>query len=180
MSRRTKATVAEVAGSVGGIQAQVMSAAETSLGIRIEGLHVDDVRRSLWQERTLVKAWTLRGTLHLHPAEDLPMWLAARSLVTPGFNDRTLQAYGITRKQSEALTDAIGAALDGECLSRQELADAAAKKVGKWANESLMSGWGTMLGLATLRGWLCHGLPRGSTVTFVRADQWIDGWTIRD
>lgn len=180
LSRRTKRNVAEVAGDVGGIQAQVMSAAETSLGIRIQGLHVDDVRRALWQERSLVKAWTLRGTLHVHPAHELSMWLAARSLVTTGFNDRTLQVYGVTKKQTEALTEAIGAALDGECLSRQELAEAVAKKVGKWANESLMSGWGTMLGQATLRGWLCHGPPRGSTVTFVRADQWIGSWTAHD
>lgn len=180
LSRRTKRTVAEIAGDVGGIQAQVMSAAETSIGIRTNRMGVEDVRRALWEERSVVKAWTLRGTLHLHPAEELPMWIAARSLVTEGVNKFTLQIYGVTEKQSMTITEAIGDALDGQCLSRQELADAVAKKVGKWAREPLMSGWGTMLGQATLRGWLCHGPPQGNTVTFVRADQWIGEWPLRD
>jgi hypothetical protein len=180
LTRRTKRTVAEVAGDVGGIHAQVMSAAETSLGIRIKGLNVDQVRSALWEERSIVKAWTLRGTLHLHPAEELPMWLAARAAVTPGIGDQTLETYGVTRKQSDAITEAIGDALDGACLSRQELAEAVAKKVGKWAKEPLLSGWGTMLGQATLRGWLCHGPPQGNTVTFVRADQWTNNWSSHD
>ena len=38
----------------------------------------------LWRDRTLVKAWTVRGTLHLHPAAELPLWYAARSAMDAG------------------------------------------------------------------------------------------------
>lgn len=180
LSKRTDRSIEQVARDLGGIHAQVTSAAETSLGVRIDALRVADVRAALWEKRSLVKAWTLRGTLHLHPSDELSMWIAARAAVTSGIQDRTLDHHGLDRKRSNAITDAIAEVLDGQCLSRKDLAGAVAKKVGKWAQEPLMSGWGTMLGQATLRGWLCHGPPQGNTVTFVRADQWVEPWIAQD
>ncbi len=47
-----------------GIQAQVMSAAELALCTRVEGLSPHDVKAALWQDRTLVRTWAMRGTLH--------------------------------------------------------------------------------------------------------------------
>ena len=67
----------EVVREVGGIHAQVMSAAELSLSARVRGLTQAHVSKALWEERSLVKTWTLRGTLHLHPADELGLWLAA-------------------------------------------------------------------------------------------------------
>src|SRR5919199_3024209 len=64
----------------GGIQAQVMSAAELALWARVDGLTPQDVRSALWQDRTLVKTWAMRGTLHLIAAGDFPLYVAARSL----------------------------------------------------------------------------------------------------
>src|SRR5215210_7484770 len=61
-----------------GVQAQVMSAAELSIGTRVDGLKRTDVQRALWQDRTLVKTWAMRGTIHLFAAEDLPLIVAAR------------------------------------------------------------------------------------------------------
>src|SRR5829696_3311779 len=61
-----------------GVQAQVMSAAELSIGVRVAGLSREDVQRALWQDRTLVKTWAMRGTIHLFAAEDLPLIVAAR------------------------------------------------------------------------------------------------------
>jgi Winged helix DNA-binding domain len=53
--------VAELAG----VHAQLMTSAELTLWARVEGLEPDAVRRALWEERTLVKTWAMRGTLHL-------------------------------------------------------------------------------------------------------------------
>src|SRR5690349_9103293 len=62
-----------------GVQAQVMSAAELGIGARVDGLKREDVQKALWEERTLVKTWAMRGTIHVFAAEDLPMVVAARS-----------------------------------------------------------------------------------------------------
>ncbi len=53
------------------MQAQALSAAQLSLGVRVAGCTPRAVEHALWRQRTLVKTWTLRGTLHVLPAEDL-------------------------------------------------------------------------------------------------------------
>ncbi|HLI08040.1 MAG TPA: crosslink repair DNA glycosylase YcaQ family protein [Ktedonobacteraceae bacterium] len=47
----------------GGVQAQVMSAAELALCTRVEGLSVEDIRSALWQDHTLVKTCSRDGFL---------------------------------------------------------------------------------------------------------------------
>ena len=70
---------ADIAGVLCGAHAQVLSAAELSIGRRISGATRADVRRALWQDRTLVKTFGPRGTIHLLPTADLPMWTGALS-----------------------------------------------------------------------------------------------------
>jgi hypothetical protein len=60
---------AGIASLLCGAHAQVLSAAELSMGRRIAGATRADVQRALWQERTLVKTFGPRGTVHLLPAE---------------------------------------------------------------------------------------------------------------
>ena len=147
-----------------------MGAAELALSARVRGLEQEHVRAALWEERALVKTWTIRGTLHLHPADDLSLWTAAVRAVEPPW----YEAYGLTAKQGAKVLDAIGAALDGRALLREELADEVARRAGEWTRERIASGWGYIIGSAALLGKLCHGPPRGNKVTFVRTDQWID------
>src|SRR3954449_8944349 len=71
----------DVARRVGGIHAQVQASAELQLAARVDELGQQDVRDALWRDRTLVKAWTLRGTLHLHPADEVALWFAANRAV---------------------------------------------------------------------------------------------------
>src|SRR4051812_48854782 len=68
---------AEAAAAMCGAHAQVMSAAEVSVAIRLDGATRADVQRALWSDRTLVKTHGPRGTVHLLPARDLGMWAGA-------------------------------------------------------------------------------------------------------
>src|SRR5215467_8290114 len=70
---------ADVAGLLCGAHAQVIGAAELSIGRRIVGATRTDVQRALWNDRTLVRTFGPRGTIHLLPAADLPMWTGALS-----------------------------------------------------------------------------------------------------
>jgi Winged helix DNA-binding domain len=168
----------EVAGSLCGVHAQVQTSAELQLATRAEGLVQADVRSALWEKRTLVKAWTVRGTLHLHPAEDLALWHAARRAVR-GSSDDGLPEWRdpagvvhppLAADDVEAVRSAVWEALDGRCLLREELADEVVKRVGEAPRERLRSGFAFFLGE------LCHGPPQGSRITLTRPDQWIDGW----
>ena len=128
-----------------------------------------DVRAALWEERTLVKTRTVRGTLHLHPSDELPLWTAARRAVPSPW----WEAHGVSRAQADAAVDAVAEALDGRELLRAELADEVGRRTGDWAGELLASGWGHIVGQAAVEGTVVHGPPRGTKVTFVRADQWL-------
>ncbi len=70
---------ADIAGLLCGAHAQVLSAAELSIGRRVAGATRADVRRALWEERTLVKTFGPRGTVHLLPAAGLPLRTGALS-----------------------------------------------------------------------------------------------------
>jgi hypothetical protein len=92
-------------------------------------------------------------------------------------NQRTWAKYfGLEVGQIQQLVDAVGRALDGRCLTRQELAEAVARKLNWIGYEQLMSGWGTYLGLPARAGKLCFGPSLGTSVRFVRPDQWIGSW----
>ena len=47
-----------------------MSSAELSLWARIDGLERGAVQEAVWEHRSLVKLWAMRGTLHLMPAAE--------------------------------------------------------------------------------------------------------------
>ena len=159
----------EVVRDVGGIHAQVLSAAELALSARVRGLTQKHVSKALWEERSLVKTWTLRGTLHIHPADELGLWLAARRAVVGDWYAH----HELPPKEAKRILAAIADALDGRCLTRDELVEAVSPHVGPWAREHIGSGWGTVLGPAALNGVLVNGPPQGSRVTFVRPDQWL-------
>jgi hypothetical protein len=170
-----------VVSDLGGVQAQLQSSAELQLAARVEGLTQADVRAALWDRRELVKAWTLRGTLHLHPAAELPMWHAARRAVA--VDDQALPAWrdpngnhhpALDAEQVAAVRAAVRDVLDGRCLLREEIADEVVALVGPEPRERLRSGFAFFLGD------ICQGPPRGAKVTFARPDQWIDGWSEPD
>ena len=176
LTRRAESLV-DAVGGVGGVQAQLQSSAELQLAARVDAVTQADVRAALWERRELVKAWTLRGTLHLHPAAELPLWHAARRAVAA--DDRSLPAWRdpngvdhppLDAAQVAAVRAAVREVLDGRCLLREEIADEVVALVGPEPRARLRSGFAFFLGD------LCQGPPRGSKVTFARPDQWIAGW----
>jgi hypothetical protein len=149
----------EVVRDVCGIHAQVMGSAELQLAARVAGITQADVRDALWERRTIAKTWTTRGTLHIHPADELSLWTAALRAVEDD--------------EDAAVTTAIGEALRGRRLTCEELADAVVERVGPEPRERLASGWGWFLGDAAAAGLLCFGPPEGSRVTFVHVEDWL-------
>jgi len=170
----------DVVRDVGLIQAQMLSAAELGIGIRLAQGTVDDVRSELYERRTLVKTWSIRGTLHLVPADELGLWAAAARGRTPYWESREwLAKHGLTANRFAAMRRAIADALDERCLTRAELADAVTERLGR-AHNRLLSGWGELLHPSSVEGELCFGPPRGANVTFVRPDQWAGRWRLYD
>ena len=119
--RATPDRLVEVVGAVCGVHAQVQASAELQLAARLAGMTQTDVRVALWERRELVKGWTIRGTLHLHPAAELPLWHAARRAALDS-GDHGLPAWpdpagvvhpALDAEEVAAVRAAVWEALDG-------------------------------------------------------------------
>ena len=168
----------EVVTRTGGIQAQVLSAAEWALGTRVDGLTPEYVYSALWEERTLVKIWAMRATLHLLAAQDLPLYVAARSLDEPPNWVGYFEYYGLTKAQLESYLAAAPEILNDTPMTREQLATALGDQTGIPELRDLMisKSWGTPLKPLAWRGYLCFGPNDGRNVTFVNPRKWLSEW----
>jgi Winged helix DNA-binding domain len=73
------------------------------------------------------------------------------------------------------IEEAVVESLDGHALTRRQLADAVAARVGERLGTRLKSSWGELLKPAARRGLIVNGPSRGQEITYVRADQWLTG-----
>jgi hypothetical protein len=180
LDRAPKKDLTRVVGDIAGAQAQLMSAAELQIGVRAE-CTVQDVRAALWKHKSLVKTWVMRGTLHLIPAVDLPLYTAAMSSrLIRNINKGWPKLIGLSESALVKLVEEIGAALDGTPVTREEIIKAVGKGHSPRVLEVLRSGWGGLLKPAARRGLLCFGPSRGVSVTFVRPETWLGSWSSVD
>lgn len=177
LTPRTTSAVEQLVERLAGVQAQVASAAELAVATRQRKPRPGAVGRSL-EARTLVKTWTVRGTLHLHGASQVGAFLslmaAARTWEKPVWQ----RSFGVTPPQMEALGDAVDEVLDGRVLTRQELTAALVEREAFADLESLLtSGWSAVLKPLAWTGRICHGPARGARVTFTSPRTWLPEWS---
>ncbi len=173
---------ADIAGVLCGAHAQVLSAAELSIGRRIAGATSVDVQHALWEDRTLVKTFGPRGTVHLLPTADLPMWTGALSAL-PSSVPTHPDPVRFTPEQADEVITAIGDALAETELTVDELTEAIEERTGPWAAELTMEAfqdkwprWRQLTSTAAHRGMLCFGPNRGRNVTYTNPHRWLPGF----
>ena len=170
----------DVAAALCGVHAQVMSSAELTLWARVDGLGPADVSRALWEERSLVKTWAMRGTLHLLAARDYPLWQAALSTYDHFWTPPWLNALGVTAPQLEELIADISRALDGQVLTREQIVAAVAREADVEVAERLRSGWGSFLKPVSFAGGLCFAPSEGRYVRFTSPRAWLGDYEAPD
>ena len=161
---------------LGGVQAQVASAAALTLRLRRSASVPGEVSQAIAQGR-LIKTWAMRGALHLLTPEEggafLSMLAAGRSWELPSWQ----RYFGMQNRHWDRLRGVVREALAGPALSREELVTAivAEPQLSHLADE-LRSGWGTLFKPLAFQGDLCQGPGRGSRVTFTRPDVISGTW----
>ncbi|MBL7259959.1 AlkZ family DNA glycosylase [Actinoplanes sp. LDG1-01] len=167
-----------------GAHAQVMSAASLSVALRLDGGTLDAVRDAVWEDRTLVKTWGPRGTVHLLPARDLGLWAGALAALPHSavFGADVRMTPAQNAQVVAALDDAVRSA-DGP-LSVDELSAEVVRRTGSWAGDLVMPAFQTMwprwrqiVGSPLTQGVLCFGAPRGRKVTYTSPAVWAPGFT---
>jgi hypothetical protein len=170
----TEATPAGVVRAMHGAHAQVMSAAELSIGLRLPGSTRTDVRHALWHDRSLTKTFGPRGTLHIVPSADLAVWTGALAAV-PSRGSPFAPDVRLTAGQRTEVVAAVADALLGPPLTIEELDAAVVARTGPWAGDLVMPAfqvmwprWRQAVGDAAAAGVLVFGPPRGRKVTYTR------------
>jgi len=176
--RAQKGQLAKAVEDVCGVQAQVLSGAAIEIWARVEGVSAEDIDDLMWKRHSLVKTWAMRGTLHLLSATDLPIYVAALRTRLKAWEEWLVKNHKLIPGEMKQVVSEIRKALDGQRLTREQLADRIGKqsKIGAKFRQLMLSGWGVLLQPAAYDGSLCFGPSQGTNVSFVRPDQWLERW----
>lgn len=177
---------AAIVGAICGAHAQVLSAAELAIGLRMADATRATIQDALWGERSLIKTYGPRGTVHLLPTQELPLWLGALAAL-PQAPGSLPESVRLTPAQTDAVLAAIDDALQAAELTVDELTAAIVARTGSWAGDLVMPAfqgmwprWRQVMALGAHRGVLCFGPTRGRAVTYTSPQRWLPGLRLLD
>jgi hypothetical protein len=157
--------------AVVGVNAQLVSAMALSLRARVEGLTWDALEASRVSRRALVRAWCMRGTLHLMAADELEALLSA---VPPGVVRHAWRwldvRAGLQGERARRVVEAAYQVLrrDGP-LPRRDLMARVSAEVG-FETQAAAAG---VVFLNGLLGRVGFGPFQGAEPTYVALDDWL-------
>jgi hypothetical protein len=157
-----------------GVQAQVPQSAALCVRARTTGLSAADVDAALLRERGVVRAWAMRGTLHLVAAEDLG-WLL--SLLEPVLRAASARRYRELNLTEDDLSTGVRVLRDALAthgpLVRRDLAEHLLRHGIDPSGQRLIH----LVSRAALQGVLCHGPDMDGDPSYVLCDDWLGpGW----
>ncbi len=149
--------VARLTGDLCGVQAQYGEAAALAVRARSRGLTLVDVERAIYEERSVVRTWCMRGTLHLVAAGDVGWMLHAVSPAVIAGSVRRFRQLGLDDATVARALKLIERTLaDDGPLKRHELfAVLQAKRIDTRGQRGIH-----LLHRAGMLGMLCQG-PKG-------------------
>lgn len=164
------ADAAELVRRIGGVQAQEPSAAALSIRARTRGVSRTDVDRALTEDRSIVRIWAMRGTLHLVPAEDVAWLNELFAPATLAASHRRLAQLGVPEADRPRAVEAItGALREHGPLTRAALMEHVSA-IGVPTDGQIAA---HLPALAALEGIVCFGPPAGSKPTYALRDDWL-------
>jgi hypothetical protein len=153
------------------VQAQDARAATLSIWARGDGLTVGDVQQALVKERSIVRTWLMRGTLHLATAEDVGWLLAALGPRFIRTGRRRYEELGLDASVRRESLPAIEEILSERSpMTRAALTERLAERGFPTEGQAAYH----LMHHAGLSGLLCYGPERGGEETFVLLDDWAD------
>lgn len=178
-ARDETATVAAVVRAVGGVQAQDERAAALGVRVRGHGLSADDIDHARDTDRSIVRAWCMRGTLHLVPADLLSGLIAVFGPVHVARGRRRLAQLGLdddaSRRGTEIIRDVLA---QGGPLPRHEIA--AALRSHGVAGDPHGRATVHLIRRACLVGIACDAGSRDAEPSYALRDDWLPAAPIPD
>ncbi|MFL6315069.1 MAG: winged helix DNA-binding domain-containing protein [Terriglobales bacterium] len=155
-----------------GVQAQIMSAAQLQLWARNHAITPAMVNDALWKTRSLVKTSLMRQTLHLVPADEFPLYIAAHKNARAKAVLSIMARCKITRDEADALSALILEQLKAGPAPRAAITAAVRPKVSKRLRAWMDKVW-SIVRLPVIEGLVCYGPGEGNQATFIRTEHWL-------
>jgi hypothetical protein len=164
--------VAEVVRAVLGLQAQDTPASRLAVRPRSTGLDEAAVRRACNQDRSVVRTWAMRGTLHLVAAGDAGWLVTLLGPVFAAADRRRRLQLGLDDGLCERALEALPAVLADGPLSRADLVRGLAAEGIKVDPSGQAPAH--LVGYAALRGLVCRGPDLdGDQASYVLLESWV-------
>lgn len=168
LTQPTFETPAEVVAWLGAVQAQDYPGALWALGLRMRNATKSTVEQAI-ADKTIVRTWPMRGTIHFVPLADA-RWMLA--LLTPRViarSARIYQQFDLDERTFARSKELWASALyGGKQLTRREM-----YQVLEQANISTGGNRGLhILGRLAQEGLICFGARKGKQATFALLDEW--------
>ncbi|HEY4661806.1 MAG TPA: winged helix DNA-binding domain-containing protein, partial [Terriglobales bacterium] len=155
-----------------GVQAQIMSAAQLQLWARNHAITPTMVNDALWKTRSLVKTSLMRQTLHLVPADEFALYIAAHKSARAKAVLSIMARCKITREEANALSALILEELKAGPAPRAAITAAVRPKVSKRLRVWMDKVW-SIVRLPVIEGLVCYGPGEGNQATFIRTEHWL-------
>jgi hypothetical protein len=160
----------DVVRQAGPVQAQEPRAARLAFRARARGITAADVDRARTEERSLLRAWCMRKTIHLIAAEDAGWLVSLFAEATVRWSRRRLAQLGLDHGAQDRALKLVHDAIDADGpLTRPEVGRRLHDAGFELASEYKVHLWL----LATLDGELCLGPDRGAYTCLVRTSDWL-------
>lgn len=155
-----------------GVQAQILPAAGLALWNRTPAYSHNHFDANLYNDRTLVKLWGQRGTLHIYASSDWPMLNAARAIERTWW-ERTIARTSENGEQAltehRELVEKVAELLRSrETLGRRDL-----RESGLPLSDDLLSPWGGIFADLVRLGYACHYGRSEGEGRFVARERWL-------
>jgi Winged helix DNA-binding domain len=164
-------SVTQIVKELCGIQAQELPSAALAIRVRSAGLLAADVEQARIQERSIVRTWGMRGTLHLLATEDLGWLLPLLGPVFIASDRRRCAELGLDEDTCARGMRILCVMLANHGqLTRAEIVEQLA------SHDIHLEGQARphFLYRAALEGIICFGPNRGTEPTYVLLSDWFD------
>jgi hypothetical protein len=169
---KTAADPVTICRDICGAQAQHLPSAFLQIWARNRSITRATIEHALWESRTLVRTSLMRQTLHIIPADEFAMYIAALRTSRVAAVLRIMARLKITPEESDGLTERILDALkDGpqaQPAIRAAVRPHVSTRVRAWMDKV-----SSIVRVPVAEGRVCYGTGADKQVQFIRVDQWL-------
>jgi DNA glycosylase AlkZ-like len=177
LKKASKKDLDKVVSDICGLHAQAARSPYLALWSRVEGFEDQLLDNALFEAKSLVKTWVMRGTLHVIPSTELPVYNRSLRRMWFEHHGRYMRApeWPPLEQRRNQIYPKILQALTTKPLKRKDLNDKVRSllKDSSLPYERLFSGWGGILKETAYEGLTVHAEPCERESCIAKLSQWL-------